>query len=61
MKEDERYKNMMQEEQDLLLTEHAEARGVKKSGTRLSNAAAARDVTAFARRLEKEVSHCVSF
>ncbi|KAJ7021720.1 hypothetical protein C8F04DRAFT_1273385 [Mycena alexandri] len=50
--------SMTQSEQDLLLQEFEEARGVKKSGTRLSNAAASRDVTAFTNRMDKEVSFC---
>ncbi|KAJ7034811.1 hypothetical protein C8F04DRAFT_1259490 [Mycena alexandri] len=48
--------SMTQSEQDLLLQEFEEARGVKKSGTRLSNAAASRDVTAFTNRMDKELT-----
>lgn len=56
MKEDPNYSSLTQEEEELLLLEHAEHKGVKKSGTRLTNAAAARDVTAYGTRWEKDVS-----
>lgn len=56
MKADPNYSNLTQEEEELLLLEHAEHKGVKKSGTRLTNAAAARDVTAFGTRYERDVS-----
>ncbi|KAJ7026601.1 hypothetical protein C8F04DRAFT_1267976 [Mycena alexandri] len=49
------YQDMTEEEEALLLNEHAEFKGVKKSGTRLNNAAASQDVTAFTRRIEGEV------
>ncbi|KAJ7018315.1 hypothetical protein C8F04DRAFT_1199099 [Mycena alexandri] len=55
LKKDGRYDDMTQEEQDGLLAEFLEHRGLKKSGTRLSNAAAARDVTAFTSRIDKEL------
>lgn len=56
LKEEPSYQNLTEEEEALLLMEFEESRGVKKSGTRLSNAAAARDVTAFTKRIEKEVT-----
>ncbi|KAJ7039007.1 hypothetical protein C8F04DRAFT_1179335 [Mycena alexandri] len=55
LKEAPEYQDMTEEEEALLLNEHAEFKGVKKSGTRLNNAAASRDVTAFTRRIEGEV------
>ncbi|KAJ7017831.1 hypothetical protein C8F04DRAFT_1331374 [Mycena alexandri] len=54
MKADPAYSSLTQEEEELLLQEHAEHKGVKKSGTRLTNAAAARDVTAFGTRIERD-------
>ncbi|KAJ7027584.1 hypothetical protein C8F04DRAFT_1189390 [Mycena alexandri] len=48
------YSTLTQEEEELLLQEHAEHKGVKKLGTRLTNAAAARDVTAFGTRIERD-------
>ncbi|KAJ7029132.1 hypothetical protein C8F04DRAFT_1265180 [Mycena alexandri] len=56
LKEDGRFDDMTQEEQDVLLIEFEESRGLKKSGTRLNNAAAARDVTAFTKRIDKELN-----
>ncbi|KAJ7716713.1 hypothetical protein B0H16DRAFT_1741048 [Mycena metata] len=49
LKKDEKYQSMTAEEETLLLQEHAEYRGIKKDGARLSNTAGARDVTAFVR------------
>ncbi|KAJ7777418.1 hypothetical protein B0H16DRAFT_1879477 [Mycena metata] len=52
---DGRYEDLTQEEQDALLAEFEESHGVKKSGTRLDNAAASRDVAAFTNRVNKEL------
>ncbi|KAJ7034182.1 hypothetical protein C8F04DRAFT_1260187 [Mycena alexandri] len=43
-------------EEDELLREFEELRGLKKSGTRLNNAAAARDVTAFTKSINRELA-----
>ncbi|KAJ7044287.1 hypothetical protein C8F04DRAFT_1250230 [Mycena alexandri] len=43
-------------EEDELLREFEESRGLKKSGTRLNNAAAARDVTAFTKSINRELA-----
>lgn len=61
LKEAPEYQDMTEEEEALLLQEHAEHKGVKKSGTRLNNAASSRDCSAFARRIEIEVSSASSF
>ncbi|KAJ6552426.1 hypothetical protein DFH09DRAFT_1319178 [Mycena vulgaris] len=55
VKKDDRYTDMTPEEQEVLLKAFAEAKGVKYSGTRLSNAAACRDVTAFTKRILAEL------
>ncbi|KAJ7220946.1 hypothetical protein C8J57DRAFT_1254144 [Mycena rebaudengoi] len=55
IKADESLKNLTQEEADLLIQEHNEAKGLKRSGVRLSNAAAARNVAAFLRRMDGEL------
>ncbi|KAJ6521350.1 hypothetical protein DFH09DRAFT_215820 [Mycena vulgaris] len=52
---DERYTDMTPEEQEVLLKAFAEAKGVKYAGTRLSDAAARRDVTAFTKRVHAEL------
>ncbi|KAJ7748994.1 hypothetical protein B0H16DRAFT_1725379 [Mycena metata] len=56
LKEAPEYQDMTEEEEALLLQEHAEHKGVKKSGTRLNNAASSRDCSAFARRIEIEAT-----
>ncbi|KAJ7251889.1 hypothetical protein C8J57DRAFT_1238244 [Mycena rebaudengoi] len=55
IKADKSLKNLTQEEADLLIQEHYEAKGLKRSVVRLSNAAAARDVAAFLRRMDGEL------
>ncbi|KAJ7711581.1 hypothetical protein B0H16DRAFT_1745053 [Mycena metata] len=56
LKEDGRYDDQTPEEQEALLTEFEESRGVVKSGTRLNNTAACRDVTAFSSRVNREIT-----
>jgi hypothetical protein len=56
VREDACFQNMTDKDEEALITEF-EARPDKKVvGTRLSNAAAARDVTAFTKRVHHEVS-----
>ncbi|KAJ7027035.1 hypothetical protein C8F04DRAFT_1189984 [Mycena alexandri] len=55
IKEQGLFEDQTQAEQDELLAEFEESRGLKKSGTRLNNAAAARDVTAFTKTINKEL------
>ncbi|KAJ7217553.1 hypothetical protein C8J57DRAFT_1537684 [Mycena rebaudengoi] len=55
IKADKSLKNLTQEEADLLIQEHYEAKGLKRSGVCLSNAAAACNVAAFLRRMDGEL------
>ncbi|KAJ7029054.1 hypothetical protein C8F04DRAFT_1265271 [Mycena alexandri] len=56
MKQQGTFDDQTEAEEALLLTEYAASRGVKQSGTRLNNAAAARDVTAFVRNMDRELT-----
>ncbi|KAJ6601956.1 hypothetical protein DFH09DRAFT_1481173 [Mycena vulgaris] len=58
---DDCYTNMTPEEQEVLLKVFAEAKGVKYSGTQLSNAAACRDVTAFTKHILAEWMGTIGF
>lgn len=62
MKERGLFEDLTQAEEDEMLREFEESRGLKKSGTRLNNAAATRDVTAFTKFINREVRiHSVPF
>ncbi|KAJ7432674.1 hypothetical protein B0H11DRAFT_2260190 [Mycena galericulata] len=52
----EPFQDMDTEDEEELLTELREAQGTVKTGTRLSNAAAARDCTAFGKRMSQEIN-----
>ncbi|KAJ7508198.1 hypothetical protein B0H11DRAFT_2185178 [Mycena galericulata] len=51
----EAFQDMTEEEQEVLILEFSKARGLTKSGVRLSNSAAARDVCAFVKRMNDEM------
>ncbi|KAJ7022497.1 hypothetical protein C8F04DRAFT_1194491 [Mycena alexandri] len=56
LKERGLFEDLTPVEEDELLQEFEESRGLKKSGTRLNNAAAARDVTAFTKFVNRELA-----
>ncbi|KAJ7021909.1 hypothetical protein C8F04DRAFT_1273125 [Mycena alexandri] len=56
LKERGLFEDLTPVEEDELLREFEESRGLKKSGTRLNNAAAARDVTAFTKFVNRELA-----